>query len=127
MARPKKSRIICALPRHNSFSPTENSDCKSILLTADEYEVVRLHDLEGFEHSAVAEQMLISRPTVTMLLSSAHKKLADAIVNGKSLQFETGSCEVCEIGAACPKHKKDCCEKKHRCGASCRHSQNRQS
>jgi uncharacterized protein len=59
-------------------------------LTIDEYESVRLGDLENLKHLAAAKQMNISRPTFTRLLRSAHLKISDAIVNGKAIRIEGG-------------------------------------
>ena len=123
MARPKKSRVICSSPRHRNFAPVVCASAEAIVMNADDYEVLRLHDLEHLTQSEVAEQMLVSRPTVTSLLCSAHEKLADALVNGKALQIEEGDCAVCEIGSACPPEVKEQCNKKCRCRASCRYEQ----
>ena len=120
MARPKKERVICSAPRHRRFAPIPEEAENEIILQADEYEVLRLHDLEHLTQSEVAAQMLVSRPTVTILLNAAHQKLADALVNGRMLVVEDGNCAVCEIGCACPTEKKETCENKQRCKASCR-------
>ena len=121
MARPKKERVICSSPKHRNFAPVACASLDAIVMNADEYEVLRLHDLEHLTQSEVAAQMLISRPTVTQLLCVAHEKLADALVNGKPLQINEGNCAVCEIGAACPPEVKQNCDKKCRCKASCRY------
>ena len=123
MARPKKARVICSSPRHMHFIPVDQQTVETVLLENDEYEVIRLHDLEHMTQTEVANQMLVSRPTVTLLLNAAHQKMADALVNGKALVIEGGNCEICEIGCACPKEKGDECPKKHRCAASCRYKQ----
>ncbi len=120
MARPKKERVICSSPRHRHFCPAILSEAQTVVLQADEYEVLRLHDLEHLSQAEVAAQMLVSRPTVTMLLSSAHEKLADALVNGRPITIEDGNCSVCEIGCQCPPEKKATCQKRERCAASCR-------
>lgn len=125
MARPKKERVICSTPRHRHFAPIHEDPRDEVVLEADEYEVLRLHDLEHLSQAEVASQMLVSRPTVTMLLSSAHEKIADALVNGKPVRIAIDSCCICEIGNACPPEKKNSCEKKHRCAASCRHERER--
>lgn len=127
MARPKKERVICSAPKHRHFAPIIQSHSESIVLQADEFEVLRLHDLEHFSQAEVAAQMLVSRPTVALLLAGAHQKLADAIVNGKSLTVESFDCQICEIGAGCPAEKKASCQRKHRCAASCRREQEAQS
>ena len=121
MARPKKERVICSMPTIRRFCADTTPEEACVILTLDEYEVVRLHDLERFEQAAVASQMLISRPTVAALLGSAHQKIADALVNGKTLEIRGGNCRVCEIGAACPKERGEGeCDKRHACKASCR-------
>ncbi|MBQ9132509.1 MAG: DUF134 domain-containing protein [Clostridia bacterium] len=125
MARPQKERVICSAPRFLFFAPQKSVRGETVVLTLDEYEVIRLHDLEHLSQAHVASQMLVSRPTVTALLNSAHEKLADAIVNGKSVAIKGGNCRICEIGHACPREKEDgTCQKKHRCCASCRIKQN---
>ncbi len=121
MARPKKERVICSTPRHQHFAPIVAKACETILLQADEYEVLRLHDLEHLSQAEVAAQMLVSRPTVTMLLNSAHEKVADALVNGKPIDILSENCTVCEIGCACPPEKKNSCTKREHCAASCRY------
>ena len=121
MARPKKARVICSSPRHVHFIPVDGQSVETVVLENDEYEVIRLHDLEHLTQTEVANQMLVSRPTVTLLLNAAHQKMADALVNGKAVVVQGGNCEVCEIGCACPKEKSDKCESKYRCAASCRY------
>ena len=121
MARPQKERVICSAPKFLFFAPQKSLRGESVVLTLDEYEVIRLHDLEHLSQADVAAQMLISRPTVTALLNTAHEKIADAIVNGKGLAIKGGNCRVCEIGSACPLEKEErSCSKKHHCCASCR-------
>ena len=121
MARPKKARVICSSPRHVHFIPFDQEAVDTVTLENDEYEAIRLHDLEHLTQSEVANQMLVSRPTVTLLLNSAHEKMADALVSGKALIVQGGNCEVCEIGCACPKETKDNCANRARCAASCRY------
>lgn len=127
MARPKKERVICSAPKHRHFVPIIQSHSESVSLQADEFEVLRLHDLEHLSQAEVAAQMLVSRPTVALLLANAHQKLADAIVNGKSLTVDGCNCQICEIGAGCPAETKTSCQKKHRCAASCRREQEARS
>ena len=120
MARPKKERVICAMPRFRDFSPTEQAKADAQLMCFDEYEVIRLHDLEHFSQEEMARQMLISRSTVTELLASAHEKLARMLVNGNRLELRGSSCVVCEIGKNCPKSAGNDCPTKHCCRAECR-------
>lgn len=120
MARPKKERVICALPRFRDFAPVSEQSEGTLSLCYDEYEVIRLHDLEHFSQEETANQMRISRPTVTELLSSAHEKLANMLVHGVALELHASNCVVCEIGKNCPRSEGTDCPKRHCCRAECR-------
>lgn len=57
MPRPCKRRRICAMPRNNSFAPMGNGERnekpeKRIIMSLDEYEAVRLIDLEDLSQEA---------------------------------------------------------------------------
>lgn len=58
-------------------------------LEIDELEAVRLADYEGLYHEEAARKMDVSRATFGRILSSARRKLADAVVNGKALRIES--------------------------------------
>ena len=60
------------------------------ILTVDEFEAVRLKDLEGLEQCECAARMEISQPTFHRLVVSARKKVADALTNGKTIKIEGG-------------------------------------
>jgi len=55
----------------------------------DELEAVRLADLNGLYQEAAAEKMHVSRTTFGRMLGSAHHKIADALLHGKALAFNT--------------------------------------
>lgn len=59
-------------------------------MTVDEYEAVRLLDVEGLTQEACADRMNVARTTVTAIYDSARKKIADAIVHGKRLLIAGG-------------------------------------
>jgi len=61
-----------------------------MILTIDEFEAVRLKDLEGLDQGVCAEKMDISQPTFHRLVISARKKIADALTYGKSIKIEGG-------------------------------------
>jgi len=63
-------------------------------LTVDELEAIRLADLQGLYQEQAAEKMNVSRQTFGRILESAHKKIADALVNGKALLIEGGPIEL---------------------------------
>ena len=92
MPRPFKCRRVCGTPGTDYFKPRgiPLSDLQEIGLTLDEFEAIRLADLEGLYQEDAAKKMDISRQTFGNIIASAHKKVADAIVNGKALKIEGG-------------------------------------
>lgn len=104
MARPVKWRKVCSLPKSNQFGPLDlPSDGKDhVIMTVDEYETIRLIDLEGFTQEECAGQMNIARSTVQGIYIEARKKLAESLVNGKVLLIKGGEYRLCEgLGNGC--------------------------
>jgi len=66
---------------------------EEINLTLDELEAIRLADLEGLYQEDAAKKMNISRQTFGNIINSAHKKIADALLNAKALKIEGGTIE----------------------------------
>lgn len=65
-------------------------ELEEVAMTLDEFEAVRLADLEGLYQEQSAERMKISRATFSRIIDSAHRKIADALVHGKALRIEGG-------------------------------------
>ncbi|MCD8037800.1 MAG: DUF134 domain-containing protein [Lachnospiraceae bacterium] len=65
MPRPVKSRRVCMEPEYTGFLPDGIASGEDIILTVDEYEVIRLVDMEKKTHVQTAGQMGISKTTVT--------------------------------------------------------------
>lgn len=98
MPRPRKRRRVCELPSVKIFGPlgkVEKCD-KFIILTIEEYEVIRLIDLEGLEQESCAEIMNVARSTVQRMYIEAKKKIADSLVNVKNLKIEGGDYILCD-------------------------------
>lgn len=113
MPRPRKHRRVCARPKCISFSPCEGSEI-SITMSIDEYEAIRLIDLEGLTQEQCAEQMQVARTTVQAIYASARKTLAKCIVQGCQLRISGGYVLYCEHdGGACGSDC--CCERKYCC------------
>jgi len=94
--RPKKTRWVKCLPGERCFIPKTrtSSPLAGVDLTIDEFESIRLADLEELTHAKAAELMKVSRPTFTRILSSAHQKIADGLVNIKKINIEGGCCQI---------------------------------
>ena len=98
MARPMKRRRVCSLPDINRFGPLDApaTPGDQVEMTVDEYEAIRLIDLEGFTQEECAQQMNIARSTAQGIYVEARRKLADALVNGKLLLIKGGSFRLCD-------------------------------
>lgn len=107
MARPQRPRRICEEPAYDGFSPDGIACGTPVLLSVDEYEVIRLVDLEAMTHEQCAAQMDISRTTVTEIYESARRKIAECLVNGRRLVISGGQYRLCGGAPGCPR-KKEC-------------------
>ena len=87
MARPKRCRRICTEPDFDAFAPAGIPCAETVTLTLEEYETIRLIDLENCTHQQCAQQMDISRTTVTELYEKARYKIADSLIGGKRLEI----------------------------------------
>jgi predicted DNA-binding protein (UPF0251 family) len=65
-----------------------------VVMTLDEFEAIRLADLDGLYQESAAAQMGVSRPTFSRIAAEAHRKVADALVHGKALRIEGGPVQV---------------------------------
>ena len=104
MARPRKCRKVCDLPENNRFGPLETpiNHNQFIIMEVDEYETIRLIDLEDLTQEECSNQMNIARTTVQRIYSQARKKLAQSLVNGKVLRIEGGDYKLCNgSGGSC--------------------------
>ncbi len=95
MPRPQRCRRICGMPQVDSFCPDGCEGAEPINMTLDEYEVIRLVDLEQRTHEQCASQMDISRSTVQEIYESARYKLAACLVHGRRLVIDGGNYRVC--------------------------------
>ena len=117
MPRPCKRRRVCALPERPNFGPVGAGPVRqSVPMTVDEFETIRLIDLEGLTQEACAGQMEVSRATVQAIYGSARHKLAQALVQGRELGIGgdfvlcTGEGQGCGCGHCHKKrghHKED--------------------
>ena len=92
MSRPCRCRRIRCKPDTNYFKPRgiPLDMLEEVNLSLDELEAVRLADLEGLYQEDAAKKMDISRQTFGNIINSAHKKIADVLLNAKALKIEGG-------------------------------------
>lgn len=90
--RPRKCKRISGMPTNKKFGPIKcNCNCvDTIILTLVEFETINLIDFFGHTQLECAQKMGVARTTVQSIYASARKKIADALVNGKSIEIEGG-------------------------------------
>ncbi len=105
MARPTKCRRVCRYPESLCFSPDNGKMDEPVILTVDEFEVIRLIDREGASQEEAGIQLGVARTTVQKIYETARKKLADSLVLGLTLKIEGGDFKLCNgTDITCPKH-----------------------
>ena len=93
MARPATQRRIPARIDDRVFKPrgVPLADLETVELTLDGLEAIRLADREGLYQEEAARRMGVSRPTFARILTQARRKVAEALVEGKSLVISGGA------------------------------------
>jgi len=100
------------MPENTRFGPLDlDADQKQqVKMTVDEYETLRLIDLEGLTQEECARQMNVARTTVQGIYMEARKKMAESLVNGRELLIEGGQYRLCNgfnesCGRNCHRHR----------------------
>lgn len=112
MPRPRKWRKVCCLPESNVFGPLSGPvHGVEIIMSVDEYETIRLIDLENLTQEECAERMNVARATVQKMYTDARLKLAESLVNGNILRIQGGEYELYDndekkVGCRCCKRNR---------------------
>ena len=90
MVRPIKPRRVMFDPNVTYFKPRAMplSSLKEVDLGVDELEALRLCDLKGFGQIKAAKKMRVSQSTLGRILTSARKKVAEALTDGKAIKIK---------------------------------------
>ncbi len=103
MPRPQKCRRVAYVPGVTYFKPSgiPMRSLEEIRLSLEEAEALRLKDLEGMEQETASERMNVSRPTFQRVLSSARRKVAEALLNGRAIRISGGNYEMASRRLRC--------------------------
>ena len=96
MPRPRKWRRVCCMPGSQSFGPLDGQAGARIVMGIDEFETIRLIDLEGLSQEECAQRMDVARTTAQAIYSSARAKLAECLVKGLELSINGGDYVLCD-------------------------------
>ena len=92
MPRPRKFRRVREMPSFVYFKPraVPLSELEEVILSVDEFEALRLKDLENLDQTEAAKRMKIHQSTFQRTIVRARGKVTDALVNGKAIKIEGG-------------------------------------
>jgi predicted DNA-binding protein (UPF0251 family) len=90
--RPPKCRYVDLDPNLSVFKPKgiPVARLEVVELRLDELEAFRLADQKGLHHASACKRMGISRATFGRILEEARRRIAEALIEGKMLQFAGG-------------------------------------
>jgi uncharacterized protein len=95
MPRPRKWRHVCCEPQHRRFGPLdEPTEVNTIMMSVEEYETLRLIDVEKLTQEECALRMEVARTSVTKMYDEARTKASLALVEGRPLRIEGGDYRV---------------------------------
>lgn len=112
-----KCRFVNHIPDIKLFKPAgiSLSNLEIINLTLDEIEAIRLADYEGLYQEDAAKKMNVSRQTFGNILSSARRKITDALINAKAISIEGGKVDFIDNRSTCKRFENNfqICHKNH--------------
>ena len=102
MKMPKlRKRIVCKEPATTVFVPQNTNSSDSLILTVDEYECIRLIDLERLRQVECANKLGVARTTAQLIYNNAREKMARALVYGIEIQIQGGNYILCDGSPNC--------------------------
>ena len=91
MARPIQRRVIESIPEYKSFHTDGIPSGCEVVLSTDEFEVIRIIDKNKLSQEEAAKEMGVSRATIASIYQRAREKIALLIVDGRSLTIKGGA------------------------------------
>jgi predicted DNA-binding protein (UPF0251 family) len=114
MPRPRKTRFCRHYKADRIYKPQgiPMREIDTTVLSLDQFEVIRLCDVENLDQEEAGRRMGISRGTVQRLLYDARKKMAEAILNNHAIIINLKESEDCHVGMH--PHQRKCRSGRHR-------------
>ena len=87
MGRPKCDYKVNCCPEYSTFKPDGYSRGDFIEITREEIESLRLKNIKNFDQTEAAGKMGVSQSTFQRVLTSAYRKVSEALIEGKELRI----------------------------------------
>lgn len=100
MPRPRKKRFCRRYRADRVYKPQgiPLKDLEVVELSLDQFEALRLCDVERMDQTQAGEILGVSRGTVQRLLYGARQELLAAILEGKAFTINLKKGEDCHVG-----------------------------
>ena len=100
MARPKKRRCCRRYNADRVFKPRgiPMGKLESRVLSLDQFEALRLCDMDRLDQEEAGQLMGVSRGTIQRLLYSARQQLVEAIISNNAIIVNLEESEACYAG-----------------------------
>lgn len=100
MPRPRKKRFCRRYRADRVYKPQgiPLRDLEVVELSLDQFEALRLCDVERMDQTQAGEVLGVSRGTVQRLLYGARRELLAAILEGKAFTINLKKGEDCHVG-----------------------------
>jgi predicted DNA-binding protein (UPF0251 family) len=98
MPRPRKPRLCRRYRADRVYKPQgiPMRDIAIITLSLDEFEALRLCDVENLDQEQAGTEMGVSRGTIQRLIYHAREKLVRAIIDNNAILINLRGREVCD-------------------------------
>jgi predicted DNA-binding protein (UPF0251 family) len=108
--RPRMNRSLEGGPSARCYAPQCDSDKQGemVSLLPEEMAAINLIDLQQMEQEQAASVLGVSRKTIWRDIHEARRKIADALINGKTIQM-AGCTRIIE--GDCPRRNEKLCPK----------------
>jgi predicted DNA-binding protein (UPF0251 family) len=98
----RRRRCVAFQPNFLYFEPRGRAKggythgISETILKVEELESIRLKDYLQMDQAEAAKSMGISQPTFHRIITAAHRKIAEAFVEGKAIRIEGGNYVIAE-------------------------------
>lgn len=87
MGRPRCDYNVNCCPAYSSFRPEGVTCTQYVEVTPEEIESLRLKNIQNLDQTEAAKKMGVSQSTFQRVLTSAYKKVSEALIEGKELRI----------------------------------------